>query len=878
MNRHNHKVEYCLLCEVQKLEKLLPVQGPIKDFVHQNILLAYLGQPFDEAVLSASEILQSRYFMDFNYYRSKFQEKVIDYKCLKRSLEIHLPQEQHSDLEIFERALFDYVPVSDMKTLNFLAKRNAIKNSDIKKIMTEVSNTKNHFRKNTKVIRNLIIEQVGVNFDHEIHQLLIRLLGSFVDQGVSLWPYINNAPSFVEAIKNLAESSELPLKPWINNKELAEWLSMPSQQAITAMLSKIVRDNKLYTPYLQESLLTHPGWSGMVNVISKNPEALSHPCSIDLVQLLHVKIAFEYQYLKRYEKFDPIDYDCYQATREIPHHWDMTDIYSTTWFLCNIGKKISTESIGYINDYFLKKIWHRALENTYYKDVSLILSSSTSATSDRSIKKFQAVFCIDDRECSFRRILEFESDDVETFGTPGFYGIDSFFQANEGLVQKICPPAITPSYIIRETSENSNEKSPISNLVELTIFMARHGANSTLLGFLSACTFGHLSLFRLLSSFLRPLKWQKSYQLNKEKQLACPIYERDENSALINGLKPGYTIDEMALRVYSTLKNMGLCNNFSPLVVMFGHGSSSVNNPHFAAYDCGACSSKPGNNNARIFATMANRNDVRALVDKKGITIPQTTHFLGAYHDTCNDRVEFFDLDKIPNDKQQLFQEFSQHVFNTSRKNAKERCERFALVPKNIKPEQALREVYHRSRALFEPRSELGHASNALLVVGRRERSKKIDLQRRALLQSYDPTSDQQGTILSSILTAAIPVSAGINLDYYFSRLDPAIYGCGSKLSHNVMSLIGVGNGLDDDLRTGIPIQMTELHDPIRLLVVIEQYESIIEQAIYDNPAVRPWIENSWTRLASLHPQKNTLTLFSPDQHSWHSFDDLVTT
>lgn len=63
---------------------------------------------------------------------------------------------------------------------------------------------------------------------------------------------------------------------------------------------------------------------------------------------------------------------------------------------------------------------------------------------------------------------------------------------------------------------------------------------------------------------------------------------------------------------------------------------------------------------------------------------------------------------------------------------------------------------------------------------------------------------------------------AGISLEYYFSYVDNTGWGCGTKLPHNVASLLGVMDGAASDLRTGLPWQMVEIHEPVRLLFVIE--------------------------------------------------------
>jgi uncharacterized protein YbcC (UPF0753/DUF2309 family) len=139
-------------------------------------------------------------------------------------------------------------------------------------------------------------------------------------------------------------------------------------------------------------------------------------------------------------------------------------------------------------------------------------------------------------------------------------------------------------------------------------------------------------------------------------------------------------------------------------------------------------------------------------------------------------------------------------------------------------------------------------------------------LDRRSFLNSYDASIDPDGKRLLGILNAAVPVCGGINLEYYFSRVDNQKLCAGTKLPHNVMGLFGVANGIDGDLRPGLPNQMIEVHDPIRLLMVIEQSAAIVLDVIQRNKATYEWIKNAWVMLATIDPLTSEISVFEDGQ------------
>ncbi len=170
-------------------------------------------------------------------------------------------------------------------------------------------------------------------------------------------------------------------------------------------------------------------------------------------------------------------------------------------------------------------------------------------------------------------------------------------------------------------------------------------------------------------------------------------------------------------------------------------------------------------------------------------------------------------------------------------RNAHERARRFESCPVNASPTDALRHVEERSEHLAEPRPEYGHCTNAVCIVGRRSLTRGLFLDRRAFLASYDADQDPGDRSLAAVLAAVVPVCAGISLEYYFSFVDNDRYGCGTKLPHNVTGLVGVMDGHASDLRTGLPWQMVEIHEPVRILFVIETTPERLMKVVNANAA-----------------------------------------
>jgi uncharacterized protein YbcC (UPF0753/DUF2309 family) len=246
--------------------------------------------------------------------------------------------------------------------------------------------------------------------------------------------------------------------------------------------------------------------------------------------------------------------------------------------------------------------------------------------------------------------------------------------------------------------------------------------------------------------------------------------------------------------------------------------------------------------------------------------------FIGAFHNTCDDSVTYFDLDDLPLSHQPDFESARQAIDVARQRNAHERCRRFESAPLSLTPETALRHVEERSEDLAQVRPECGHATNAVCFVGRRSRTRGLFLDRRNFLTSYDPSQDTPDhAILTRVLTPVFPVCGGISLEYYFSFIDSRGYGCGTKLPHNVTSMLGVMDGAASDLRSGLPWQMVEIHEPMRLLFVVESTPTAMLEIFERNPAIAALVEKEWVQLATLDPHSPRIDVYH--HGAFHPYD-----
>lgn len=786
------------------LRHYLPAQGALKDFVHHNTLHAFQNQHFKDALFNASKILGYSTYLSIDEFREYYQKGKIKEAVLNQ-------------------IILNYVQENN---LGGAAQANSWKEKMLKADFSQPLTSR------IGSIRKIWNTQYHINMDKAVYPVLLRLLSTFLDQGISNWTFPNTDLSFLDAVLNLSQNGGFAK---IFRSKRVQRIILEREYGIESLLNILIGSAQHYEDYLFDQQFSHAGWSGFVNAVEKKPDFLFAKRKISLQELIQLELLLEIEALdKKYG-------ENWQSLKHfIPEK-------RTHYFEAVEEEDLKT----------VQYLWQLAFEFSYFNEVFLGIQQTAEPYERKTNKTFQALCCIDDRCYSIRRNIESVDPNCQTFGTPGFFGIEFFFKPETSKFHtKACPNPVTPAYIIPEKGRKEFYKKDMH---------LNKGSHDLFTGWFFSNTLGFTSAFQLLKNLFKPsptpLMASSYAHMDRKAQLQI-----DATGELLNGLKVGFTVAEMVARLKYVFSSIGLTKDFADIVYIIGHGGSSVNNTYYAGYDCGACCGRPGSVNARVFAYMANKQEVRTALEKEGIIIPASTIFLGGMHDTTKDEIQFYDEeDIITSDYQVRHKAYTATLQKALQLNAKERAYRFENIDKNAPLEKIHEEVKKRAVSIFETRPEWNHTAAALTIVGRSNLFKHLYLDKRAFANSYDYTIDADGQLLTSILKASIPVSGGIALEYYFSRVDQQKLGSGSKLPHNVVGLFAVTNGIEGDLRPGLPSQMIEIHEPLRMMFVVEQKPEVVLNVLRSDKGLYEWVNNEWVLFTVYHSPTKEWFIYKKD-------------
>jgi uncharacterized protein YbcC (UPF0753/DUF2309 family) len=535
----------------------------------------------------------------------------------------------------------------------------------------------------------------------------------------------------------------------------------------------------------------------------------------------------------------------------------------------------------------IDRIMLNAMEIGFQRNVTAALNKTLSRADkikDHPRPAVQAAFCIDVRSEVFRRSLETVAPQAQTLGFAGFFGIFiEYVPLGSATSRSHVPVIFNPAYRIREQVKNDDrEHDRVLNKRRERIGLSKAWKGfkfsaSSCFSFVEAA--GLMYAPKLLTDSFglsRPVPDPNRQGLDKHAITRIgPALEpqpAQENLAqqAVSGIPQSDWVDH-AERI---LRAMAMTDNFARLVMLAGHGSTTVNNPHATGLDCGACAGQTGEASARVVASLLNRPLVRDGLRQRGIHIPEDTWFLAALHDTTTDEVQLFDTEDVPgnldSDLAQLRQWLEQAGDLT-------RMQRAALLGTAGLPDQAVEaDVRRRARDWSQVRPEWALANNAAFIAAPRERTLGGDLDGRAFLHEYCWQKDKDFKILELIMTAPMVVANWINMQYYGSVVDNQTFGSGNKVLHNIVGgAIGVLEGNGGDLRVGLSLQSLHdgnrwVHEPLRLSVLIEAPQDAIEEIIARHALVRQLIEHHWIHLFQINDDGNVYQRIS--KNSWQRF------
>jgi len=667
-----------------------------------------------------------------------------------------------------------------------------------------------------------------------VDRVLTKWLSAFLDEGSAHWSMPNREAGFYTAFREMAEyDDEIP------DEGLVASLPERPIDAIAAALQSYPEGQ--WHRIFEEQLAALPGWTGFIKQRAADDGEWQSTHPISLEGYLAARLGL----------LDAVDADIEPS-----------------------DDAVETTPADGITRAFL-----RAWEATYREDlVGTVAGESRSlADGDSSGRPdAQLVFCIDTRSEIIRRHVE-ATGDYETHGYAGFFGIPMEYQGYDADVSvDACPPILEPKHRITDvptdddTRARHDRRSSIREAADEVIEILEANA-ATAYGYVETAGSGYglsLAARTLVPGRVRDLVDAAADLVADDHEFCDPSVHHQHTYA--GDLPVGLTHEEKVEYAATAFDLMGW-EEFGRLVVFTGHGSETANNPFDSSLDCGACAGNPGGPNARVLAAICNDEGVRADLGDCGFDIPDDTVFLAGQHNTTTDEVELF-ADDVPESHAADLEELRSDLATARETAAAERAESMGADGSN-----AVSETERRAGDWAETRPEWGLAGNAGFVIGPRELTTDLDLDGRAFLHSYDWSTDPDGDALEAVLSGPMVVTQWINAQYYFSTVDNAVYGSGSKVTQNPVGNVGVYQGNGGDLMTGLPLQSLTAaddepyHQPLRLSTVVHAPVERVTGVLADRDELTELLDNNWLSLTVVDPTRDHRAFHYESELEWTS-------
>lgn len=666
---------------------------------------------------------------------------------------------------------------------------------------------------------------MGSNWNSFIIDEISKWCSSYYDQGQSVWGFPYGGKSLWQAFREVAQADLNPEVMGLTGfREVLKELPEAAEVVIEQALQRLQVPFAMAEEFLLRELMTVAGWSSYVQHEVHKSKLAGHE-NPSLKELLAIRLAYDVGLKLKYA-----------GTEEVVGGWEKV--------VCNPFKS------GRSRRFELARLMgHQAVEAAYQRNLlGQILHQTPRETATRPRPAVQAVFCIDVRSEVLRRHLESQDKGIETIGFAGFFGLPvEHLQPGDATGKAQCPVLLAPKYRAWEMDLGKKWRQSRQAQVFQRAWDSFRLSAVSCFGYVETCGLG--SVLALAKDSLG-LPSKNGGSITGRLQLT----RRDSHCCTGTEIETAEQITVAA----NMLKNMGLRANFARLVLIYGHGSQTKNNPYGSALDCGACGGQAGDVNARLAAQLLNRTEVRAGLADHGFQIPMDTVFVAGLHNTTTDEVSLFDLTSLPLSHQKDVEKLQLFLEQAGNAASREREQ----VLRGRSADRGQSSVKERACDWSQVRPEWGLAGNAAFIAAPRELTQGATLNGRVFLHNYECEADKDDSVLELILTAPVVVASWINLQYYASRIDNAKFGSGNKAIHNVVGTLGVWQGNAGDLQAGLPLQSLHngekwMHEPLRLSVFIRAREEAINKVLGKHPAVEQLFANGWLHLFAIQPASN---------------------
>ncbi|TKX67731.1 DUF2309 domain-containing protein, partial [Halorubrum sp. GN11GM_10-3_MGM] len=672
-----------------------------------------------------------------------------------------------------------------------------------------------------------------------VDRVLTKWLAAFLDEGRAEWAMPNREAGFYDAFRSVAAYDDA-----VPDAGVVADLPASPTEAIESALESYPREQ--WESVFEAQFAALPGWTGLLKQRADDDGAWQSAYPITPEGYLAARLALADGFGVDLAPPPESDGPAVDASHEI------ADAFLTAW------------------------------EATYRDELVERVAAESEARDEASGARAdggasgrpdaQLVFCIDTRSEVIRRHVE-ATGDYETHGYAGFFGVPMEYRGYDSDVSiDACPPILDPQHRVTEVPTDGDARASRDRWTGLREAASEaietlRSNPGTAFSFVEGAGSGYG-----LALAARTLVPGRVYDLLDGADDAVPddhefcepgVHEHDDTG---EGLPTGLSPDEKVEYAATAFDLMGW-EAFGRLVVFTGHAAETANNPYDSSLDCGACAGNPGGPSARVLAAICNDPAVKAGLRERGIDVPDDTVFLAAEHNTTTDEIELYD-GGVPDSHAADLERLRSDLADARERAAAERTGPDA-------GNAAVRETERRAADWAETRPEWGLAGNAGFVVGPRELTSDLDLDGRAFLHSYDWATDPDGDALEAILAGPMVVTQWINAQYYFSTVDNAAYGSGSKVTHNPVGNVGVYQGNGGDLMTGLPLQSVKAaadepyHQPLRLSTVVHAPVDRVTEILADNEAVAGLLDNDWLSLTVVDPTRDHRAFRYEEELEW---------